>query len=218
MNKAVLMDIWRSTHHTRGWLSALGMVLTPEELMFLSDLEDQFQDNVRVLREAHRSGMMALKRPEVDAAWARSRRQEFLGERLAGAKRRLVEIRLERGRAVKYGEDTRAALCEFEEIGCAESVKKFQEMLARVQAPLDQESELTDEMIERARQVRIEVLLGDKMKVACPFHGEDRHPSASIAKGFFKCFTCGKRVDAIGWLMEVDGYSFPEAVKRLLGK
>ena len=50
----------------------------------------------------------------------------------------------------------------------------------------------------------------------CPFHGE-KSPSFSVSnsKQFFHCFGCGKHGDAVGFLMEHAGLSFPEAVREL---
>jgi DNA primase len=50
----------------------------------------------------------------------------------------------------------------------------------------------------------------------CPFHGE-KSPSFSVspAKQFYHCFGCGKNGNAIGFLMEHAGMSFPEAVADL---
>lgn len=50
----------------------------------------------------------------------------------------------------------------------------------------------------------------------CPFHGE-KTPSFHVddAKGFYYCFGCGAKGDAIGFLMALDNLSFVEAVERL---
>jgi DNA primase len=50
----------------------------------------------------------------------------------------------------------------------------------------------------------------------CPFHGE-KSPSFSVSpsKQFFHCFGCGKNGNAIGFLMDHAGMSFPEAVEDL---
>ena len=68
-------------------------------------------------------------------------------------------------------------------------------------------------------------LIGRRMKLIkkgrefsglCPFHNE-KSPSFTVSeeKGFFHCFGCGAHGDAFGFVMRVDGLSFPEAVERL---
>ncbi|MDY0405548.1 DNA primase [Virgibacillus sp. 179-BFC.A HS] len=48
----------------------------------------------------------------------------------------------------------------------------------------------------------------------CPFHDE-KTPSFSVSaeKQIFKCFGCGKSGNVFGFLMEIEGYNFVEAVK-----
>ncbi len=50
----------------------------------------------------------------------------------------------------------------------------------------------------------------------CPFHHE-KTPSFSVneSKQIFHCFGCGKGGGAIRFVMEMDGLSFPEAVRKL---
>jgi DNA primase len=57
---------------------------------------------------------------------------------------------------------------------------------------------------------------GREWKACCPFHGE-KTPSfwVSPEKGFYHCFGCGKHGTVIGFLMEHDRLSFPEAVEDL---
>lgn len=52
----------------------------------------------------------------------------------------------------------------------------------------------------------------------CPFHNE-RTPSFSVSKskGLCKCFSCGKGGSPVGFLMEIEQISYPEAL-RLLAK
>ncbi len=50
----------------------------------------------------------------------------------------------------------------------------------------------------------------------CPFHGEKTASfSVSPAKGFYKCFGCGKGGNAYSFLMEIEGLTFPEAIKKV---
>ncbi len=53
----------------------------------------------------------------------------------------------------------------------------------------------------------------------CPFHNE-KSPSFNVnqVRGIFKCFGCGKAGDSVGFVMELEGLSFPEAIKYLAKK
>ena len=50
----------------------------------------------------------------------------------------------------------------------------------------------------------------------CPFHNE-KSPSFTVSdeKNFYHCFGCGAHGDVIGYVMKVDGLTFPEAVEAL---
>ncbi len=60
---------------------------------------------------------------------------------------------------------------------------------------------------------------GQNLWACCPFHNE-KTPSFSVApaKGIFKCFGCGKAGDTIKFVMEVEGVTYPEALKQLAKK
>lgn len=53
----------------------------------------------------------------------------------------------------------------------------------------------------------------------CPFHNE-KTPSFTVspAKGIFKCFGCGKSGNAIGFVMEHEQMTYPEALKYVAKK
>ncbi len=83
-------------------------------------------------------------------------------------------------------------------------------------------SEFLDEIRNRvaladliSRRVKLKKR-GREHEGLCPFHNE-KTPSFTVseAKGFFHCFGCGAHGDAIGWVMKVEGLSFPEAVEKL---
>lgn len=59
---------------------------------------------------------------------------------------------------------------------------------------------------------------GRNYMCCCPFHKE-KTPSFSVSptKQFYKCFGCGKGGNAIGFVMEIEHLSFPEAVEKLAG-
>jgi DNA primase len=60
---------------------------------------------------------------------------------------------------------------------------------------------------------------GREYRACCPFHSE-KTPSfwVSPAKQFYHCFGCGAHGTALGFLMEYDKLSFPEAIEELAGR
>jgi len=86
-------------------------------------------------------------------------------------------------------------------------------------------STFLDELISRtdlveiiARHVELKPS-GSNMMGLCPFHHE-KTPSFSVSvdKQMYYCFGCGKGGNAFRFLMEHDGYPFPEAVELLANK
>ena len=75
---------------------------------------------------------------------------------------------------------------------------------------------------------RIEEVVGDYVKLTrrganllglCPFHNE-RTPSFTVSpvKGIYKCFGCAKGGDSIRFIMDLEGLSYPEAIRHLAKK
>ena len=62
-------------------------------------------------------------------------------------------------------------------------------------------------------------LLGIKksQKILCLF-GHEKNPSMSVSLGFGHCFSCGKSMGSIGYLMNFKGLRFSEAVRELCKK
>ena len=82
-----------------------------------------------------------------------------------------------------------------------------------------------DEVLER---VRIEEVVqdfvnlkrrGSNLTGLCPFHHE-KTPSFSVSpsRNIYKCFGCGKGGDSVKFVMEHEGYDYPEAIRYLAGK
>lgn len=73
--------------------------------------------------------------------------------------------------------------------------------------------------------VRIEEVISDFVTLKkrganylglCPFHNEKTASfSVSPSKGIYKCFGCGKAGNTVGFIMEHEHYSYPEALKYL---
>jgi DNA primase len=55
---------------------------------------------------------------------------------------------------------------------------------------------------------------GRQWKGCCPFHGE-KTPSFHVYDDHFHCFGCGAHGDAVSFVMQSQGASFPEAVAQL---
>ncbi len=60
---------------------------------------------------------------------------------------------------------------------------------------------------------------GDNWWGNCPFHG-DKTPSFSVSpsKGFYYCFSCKAHGNAVGFLMEAEGLSYPDAIVEIANK
>lgn len=73
-----------------------------------------------------------------------------------------------------------------------------------------------DSTVERARAVPISKLLEVNRAgyALCPFH-DDKKPSFWTKGGFGHCFVCNKTTDSIGYLMDIKGYAFKDAVEYL---
>ena len=60
---------------------------------------------------------------------------------------------------------------------------------------------------------------GRNYSACCPFH-QEKTPSFTVApdKQFYYCFGCGAKGNAVGFLMDYEQMSFPEAVKQLASR
>jgi len=88
---------------------------------------------------------------------------------------------------------------------------------------------ITRETIDKIMEAtRIEEVVGEFVTLKkkgtnllglCPFHDE-KTPSFAVSapKGIYKCFGCGKGGDAVGFLMEHEHYTYPEALRYLARK
>jgi len=88
---------------------------------------------------------------------------------------------------------------------------------------------ITKETIEKVLDTaRIEEVVGEFVDLKkrgtslignCPFHNE-KTPSfhVSVAKGIYKCFGCGVGGDSLKFVMELEKFSYPEAIRYLANK
>lgn len=57
----------------------------------------------------------------------------------------------------------------------------------------------------------IEPIQGNKYR--CPFHGEDKNPSASASRGVFHCFACDETLDVCGFVKKIENCGIMRAIK-----
>lgn len=77
---------------------------------------------------------------------------------------------------------------------------------------------ITDEDIEAAKAYPIEELIEgvDRNTAICPFH-QEKTPSLHIKNNKAYCYgSCKKTWDTVSFLMQKEGISFVEAVRRLI--
>jgi DNA primase len=60
---------------------------------------------------------------------------------------------------------------------------------------------------------------GTNWQACCPFH-QEKTPSFNVnpARQLFKCFGCGKAGDVFRFVMEIEGISFPDAIRTVAEK
>jgi hypothetical protein len=80
----------------------------------------------------------------------------------------------------------------------------------------DKKGDITDEMIQRAKEHPFTDLLPfKKNKCFCPYH-EEKTPSAHLyLDNHVYCFSCHNSFDTIDFIIERDGKTFADAVKYL---
>lgn len=87
------------------------------------------------------------------------------------------------------------------------------------------DSDTIDKIFEAAK---IEEVVGDFVELKkrgvnylgrCPFHNE-KTPSFTVSptKGIYKCFGCGKGGNVVNFIMEIEHYNYPEALKYIANK
>lgn len=86
---------------------------------------------------------------------------------------------------------------------------------ALIPKPKTTEGEVTQHMIERAREFPIDQLIENKRFWAkCPFHA-DTKPSLYLKNNFYHCFVCEANGDTIKLAQHIYNVDFKTAVKML---
>lgn len=80
------------------------------------------------------------------------------------------------------------------------------------------ENGITDEMIQRAKEYPFEDLLPEPLRrgrCKCPVHEGKNSQSFSVKDNKGKCHSCGWYGDTIKFVMDTQGLTFVEAVRKL---
>lgn len=194
---------------------------TPEERKEI----DCMVEGLREVRLAEFS-RKRLPRPEVDAKWAREAKIAYCNEQLDLWTKQFMKFRIAEGRAAQEGLEVSRLMNEDWANNCILKIKKFTKTIESMKKLEASESgqmsgHLSDEMIEAARQAPMSAVMEipASKKVRCPFpeghKNGDNSPSMYCYDTACHCFACGKHLNAIRWLVEVEGLSYPDAVRKL---
>lgn len=226
-----LRSVWRTVRSRPAWLSVMSasLRLSPGEEAYLSELEDGYRAGMRELESAWRRGVhgraSGLRDEIANGApeWAKDRRREYLEARLKALDAEKEDLlRAAIGAALKGWNADLLFLTSL-----LQDAEKSAEGVARQLRALwsggGNGRRLTDAQIQRAKDCPLESVLPEEPvrgRILCPIHEErtghrDSHPSMLVKGGFGYCFSCAGRLDALGYMMKVNGLTFRAAVEAL---
>lgn len=155
---------------------------------------------------------------EIPLTWALEKRSEYLNDVIARNEKLLIESskRLAGSGGIYRG------LLNQRVTDDSMDIKNAEFELRRLDPTWKPKKDgLTDEMIERAREYPIKMLLPNPVRhkmTLCCFH-EDKYPSMYVNDvndgNYVHCFSCNKGWNPIDFTMSTRGYDFKEAVKYL---
>ncbi len=179
-------------------------------------------------------GQISAARPEIEAmvrrridaliretnkAWADERRKEFLLWVIGGVERRVGWANFLHADAFRRMNILEARLYLGEREECLDFLSRLRWELYSLEHPELLKDRITEDEKMRARRYPFQKLIQFNREgfAPCPFHAE-RTPSLHLKRSanIIYCFgACGRGWDTIGYLMEREGITFPEAVRRL---
>jgi hypothetical protein len=162
---------------------------------------------------------------EVDEAWARRKRRNYLIGRKWDLQLDIDTVGIAAELALK---GNRVVIARYR----LEQIKELKERVAKLEsdisflakdpAKFNRENQITEDVIQRAKEVDFRTLheFDSRGWGRCPFH-EDKNPSFHIhtPSNRVKCWSgaCNWQGDTIQFVMEREGLTFHEAVRRLAG-
>lgn len=206
-----LFDIYFKIRHLSGWVTHCKEAgFTEEELIHMEKLDDEFAsyDPLKAIREWLKEIDSEIS-PDVFFS-------ETDVEKLAHLRQIIFDGWLEIGNLLR--DEIPLPLILIKKAGILKTEKLFSKIRAR-QIHKDmptQSMELPEWQITKAREYPLSDLVAGELKqgrMKCPFHkGKDNN---FMVKERGYCFVCGEWADSIKYLMEIEKYSFREAVLRL---
>ena len=213
--KRNLTDIYFVIRQVPGWLAwCKSADYTDSEIGFLEKMDDEYK-NYNPASEIEKWEQEIDKEFDLDV-WSASDNQEKLS---------VLTWKYSHWRRLyfmKCGRDINEAIRIDRKVSHIEHLMRMTKAKLNFRDTGRKNYLLSDDQIRKASFYPLERLLDEfgieitkSNKIICPFH-EDKHPSMWIKKGFGYCFSCQASVDSVGWLMRIEGYSFPDAVRRLI--
>lgn len=149
--------------------------------------------------------MTLLEKMEVERKYANQCRRRYLMDKL-------LEMQKLRDECMASDDD----IDQYTAVDMIVAIGKVRKQLDALNKTY-KEGDITDEMVEQARSVDTASVIDFVGGKSLAFCHDDRSPSLMYHRktGRATCFVCNKTYDAIGVLMERDGYNFPSAVRYL---
>lgn len=129
----------------------------------------------------------------------------------------LCDIHARTDEAVKKG-DLMGVLVEKDALARERDILKMLEKLLDMEAGTLKKDEDMERAIERAREYPFEDLLPEPLRMGrcrCPIHDGKNQSEFAVKNNRGKCWSCGWQGDPIQYVMDTQGITFSEAVRRL---
>lgn len=170
-----------------------------------------------ILDEKTREAIAQLRK-ETDPYWAYDRRRDYLIQKYAPDTYLSLWSIAHMEIAVKQGSATAIYYWDDKLKFHIKNLIKMVNELYHTRPRQVSKDEITNQNIEAARNYPITDLIEFKRDMAVCFVHADKSPSLHFIKdkNVAWCFSCQKMFDSIDVLMIRDGYTFQEAVRRLM--
>lgn len=183
----------------------------------IEDIAEVMDEFKRDIMPKTLAAIKAIK-TEYPDDWQKERRIEYLKGRMEGIVYRALIVMHNYDIGVRRAASMETRLFLGEKIvGAVKTIQKLQSKIIFLKRPTKKNGNMiTGEMIQQARRYPFEQLVevNRNQMALCPFHA-DKNPSFAIKNNYGYCFGCHWKGDPITFVIEKDGLSFAQAVRRL---